>query len=93
MVWLKALISFCILVVLLATGAVITFNNAQPVALDLLFWQSPQLALGILTLVVLLVGLALGFVLNTLWSWRLIQQKAKLQKQLDQALKRFEQLQ
>lgn len=93
MVWLKALISFCILVVLLTTGAVITFNNAQPVALDLLLWQSPQLALGILTLVVLLVGLALGFAINILWSWRLIQQKAKLQKQLDQALKRFEQLQ
>ena len=93
MAWIKAFITFCGILFIVFLGAVMTFNNAEPVMLDLLVWQSPQLALGIMLVVVLLFGLLLGFAMNTLWGWHLMQQKARLQKQLDEALKRFEQIQ
>lgn len=93
MAWIKAFLTFCIILCVVFLGAVMTFNNAEPVKLDLLVWQSPQLALGIMLVVVLLLGLLLGFAMNTLWGWRLMQQKSRLQKQLDEALKRFEQIQ
>lgn len=93
MAWFKAFISVAVAFILVACGIVLTVRNAQIVELNLEFWQSPPLSLGIVIMVTLLIGCLLGMLINSLWLLRVTRKSQKLQKQLDQSIKRLEQIQ
>ncbi|NVK39536.1 MAG: LapA family protein [Gammaproteobacteria bacterium] len=93
MAWFKAFLSFALALLVILCGIVLTLRNGQMVELNLVLWQSPSLSLGILVVVSLLVGCLLGMLINSLWLWRVTRKSQKLQKQLDQSIKRLEQLQ
>lgn len=89
----KALFMACVLLLMFVVGVLLTLNNKQPVSVDIILWQSPSLPLGVLMVLVLLIGCMAGVLMNSWLVMRLSRQRSKLQKQLDQASKRFEQLQ
>jgi len=91
--WIKSFISWSLLLIPVAVGAVLGIRNSEPVSLDVVVWSSSEYSLGILLVVVLLLGYLLGVMANGLWLWKLKRQRNKLKKQLDSAVKRFEQLQ
>jgi uncharacterized integral membrane protein len=78
---------------IIGCGIVLTLRNGESVTLDLVFWQSPSLSLGIVVVVNLLIGCVLGMLINSLWLLRMTRKSQKLQKQLDQSIKRLEQIQ
>jgi uncharacterized integral membrane protein len=91
--WIKAFISLALFLVCVGAGLVISVRNSQSVNLDIVVWSSSEYPLGLLLLAALLVGCLLGVFGNSLWVWQLKRQGRKLQKQLDGAVKRFDQLQ
>jgi uncharacterized integral membrane protein len=93
MAWFKAFISFALALLIIGCGIVLTLRNGESVTLDLVFWQSPSLSLGIVVVVNLLIGCVLGMLINSLWLLRMTRKSQKLQKQLDQSIKRLEQIQ
>lgn len=93
MAWFKAFLSFSLALIIIGCGIVLTLRNGELVSLDLVFWQSPSLSLGILVVVSLLIGCVLGMLINSLWLLRVTRKSQKLQKQLDQSIKRLEQIQ
>ncbi|MGR6874285.1 LapA family protein [Pseudomonas sp. HK3] len=93
MAWFRAFISFAFALIIIGCGIVLTLRNGQLVELDLIFWQSPPLSLGIVLVVGLLIGSILGMLINSLWLLRVTRKSQKLQKQLDQSIKRLEQIQ
>lgn len=93
MAWFKAFISFLIALVIILGGIVFALRNGQIVELNLVIWQSPPISIGILMVVFLLVGTLLGMLINSLWLLKVTRKSQKLQKQLDQSIKRLEQLQ
>jgi putative membrane protein len=93
MAWFKAFISFALALLIIGCGIVLTLRNGESVTLDLVFWQSPSLSLGIVVVVNLLIGCVLGMLINSLWLLRVTRKSQKLQKQLDQSIKRLEQIQ
>jgi uncharacterized integral membrane protein len=93
MAWFKAFFSFVIALTVIGGGIVLAISNAQLASIDLVFWQSPSLSLGVIVVVTLLVGCILGMMINSLWLLRMTRKSQKLQKQLDQSIKRLEQIQ
>ncbi len=91
--WIKSFISLSLVLIPVAVGLVLGFRNSEPVSLDVVVWRSSEYSLGILLVVVLSLGYLLGVMANSLWVWKLKRRGNKLQKQLDSAVKRFEQLQ
>jgi uncharacterized integral membrane protein len=89
---LRAFLTLCIILLVVFCGVVFTLNNPLIVQSNLIFWQSPEMPLGVLMSITLFIGSGLGIAINTAISWRLIRQRNALQKQLDQSQKRFEQL-
>jgi uncharacterized integral membrane protein len=90
---IRAFLTLLIILLVVFCGIVFTLNNALVVQSNLIFWQTPEMPLGVLMTITLLLGCSLGLLANALLSWRLIRQRNELQKQLDQSQKRFEQLQ
>ena len=93
MAWFKTFISFAIALVVIGCGMALTLRNAQLVEIDLFVWHSPSFSLGTLLVVSLLIGCILGMLINSVWLWRVTRKSQKLQKQLDQSIKRLEQIQ
>ena len=93
MAWIKAFFSFVIALIIILAGIVLTLRNSDLVSVNLVLWQSPTLSLGILMVVCLLMGCILGMLINSLWLLKATRKSKKLQKQLDQSIKRLEQLQ
>ena len=93
MKWMKAFFSLCIALIIIFCGVVFTLNNPDAVQANLILWKAPELPLGVMMTVTLLIGCMLGILANTIWTWRILRQRNRLQKQLDQSQKRFEQLQ
>ncbi len=91
--WVKTLISLSMFLGVLAAGLVLGLSNSELVNLDVVVWHSSEYSLGLLLVVALLFGCLLGIMANSLWLWQVKRQRNKLQKQLDSAVKRFEQLQ
>lgn len=91
--WMKAFLVLCLALFLILVGIVIAMNNPEPIQANLILWQLPEVSLGVLLTLVLLFGCILGLIGNTFITWRIRRQRNKLQKQLDQSQKRFEQLQ
>lgn len=90
---IKTLLVSALFLLMFIVGLLLTLNNKQITSLDMIVWQSPDMPLGVLLVLVLLCGCLFGVFMNSLLVMRLSQQRRKLQKQLDQANKRFEQLQ
>jgi uncharacterized integral membrane protein len=90
---IRAFLTLLIILLVVFCGIVFTLNNALVVQSNLIIWQTPEMPLGVLMTITLLLGCSLGLLANTLLSWRLIRQRNELKKQLDQSQKRFEQLQ
>ncbi len=80
-------ISLLVSIPLIILVAIFTFNNAQPVSVDLLLLQL-KLPLALLLLVSLLIGAILGFLFNIM---ALVSQKKKQSKlkRKKEALKGF----
>ncbi len=91
--WIKSIISLSLLLIPVVVGIVLGIRNPDPVTLDMVVWRSSEYSLGILLVVTLLAGYLLGVMANSVWLWQLKRQRNKLKKQLDSAVKRFEQLQ
>ncbi|MAA70249.1 MAG: hypothetical protein CL679_00825 [Bermanella sp.] len=93
MAWFKAFISFALALLIIGCGIVLNLRNGELVSLDFVFWQSPEISLGIVVVVSLLMGCILGMLINSVWLLRVTRKSQKLQKQLDQSIKRLEQIQ
>jgi uncharacterized integral membrane protein len=93
MKWMKAFFSLSVALLIIFCGVVFTINNPNTVRADLILWKAPELSLGVMMAVTLLLGSILGILANTIWTWRILRQRNRLQKQLDQSQKRFERLQ
>ncbi|OUR67754.1 hypothetical protein A9Q73_04875 [Bermanella sp. 47_1433_sub80_T6] len=91
--WIKSFISLSLSLMILAAGVVINLRNPELVTLDMVLWRSSEYSLGLLLVAALFVGCLLGILANSLWLWQVKRQRNKLKKQLDSAVKRFEQLQ
>ncbi len=91
--WIKTLISLSLSLGVLAVGLVLNIRNPDLVSLDVVVWRSSEYSLGLLLAATLLFGCLLGIMANSLWLWQVKRQRNKLQKQLDNTVKRFEQLQ
>lgn len=91
--WFKSFLGLCVVLAIIICGVIVAMSNPGMVQVKLPIWVSPEVRLGTLLIVSLLAGAVLGVFANTWVTWRLSMQKKSLQKQLDQALKRFEQLQ
>jgi uncharacterized integral membrane protein len=90
---IRTFLNLSIILMVVFCGIAFTLNNALVVQSHLIFWQTPEMPLGVLMTITLLLGCGLGMLANTLLSLRLIRQRNELKKQLDQSQKRFEQLQ
>jgi uncharacterized integral membrane protein len=90
---IRTFLNLSIILMVVFCGIAFTLNNALVVQSNLIFWQTPEMPLGVLMPITLLLGCGLGMLANTLLSLRLIRQRNELKKQLDQSQKRFEQLQ
>ncbi|GAA6134249.1 hypothetical protein NBRC116188_10380 [Oceaniserpentilla sp. 4NH20-0058] len=93
MAWIKAFLSFLVALMIILMGIILTVRNSDMVSVNLELWQSPQMSLGILMVVCILIGALLGMFINSLWLVKVTRRSQKLQKQLDQSIKRLEQLQ
>ena len=93
MAWFQTFIRFAIALVVIGCGMALTLRNAPLVELDLFFWHRPSLSLGTILVVCLLIGCLLGMLINSVRLWRVTRKSQKLQKQLDQSIKRLEQIQ
>jgi|GEM_PF-1833870 len=91
--WIKSFISLSLLFIPVVVGIVLGIRNPELVTLDVVVWRSSEYSLGVLLVVALLLGYLLGLTANSLWLWQVKRQRNKLKKQLDSAVKRFEQLQ
>ncbi|MFT6154121.1 MAG: uncharacterized membrane protein YciS (DUF1049 family) [Bermanella sp.] len=90
---LRAFLTLCIFLLIVFFGVGFTLSNPLLVQPNLILWQTPEMPLGMLMAIMLLIGCGLGVAVNTAISWRLVRQRKLLQQQLDQSQKRFEQLQ
>ena len=54
--WIKSFISWSLLLIPVAVGAVLGIRNSEPVSLDVVVWSSSEYSLGILLVVVLLLS-------------------------------------
>lgn len=93
MAWIKAFLSFLVALMIILVGIILTLRNSDMVSVNLELWQSPQMSVGILMVVCILIGALLGMLINSLWLMKVTRRSQKLQKQLDQTIKRLEQLQ
>lgn len=93
MAWIKAFLSFLLALAIILLGILLTLRNSGVVSVNLEFWQSPELSLGMLMVVCVLIGCLLGIAMNSVWLIKMKRKSQKLQKQLDQTIKRLEQLQ
>ncbi len=91
--WIKSFISLTLLLAIMGVGIVLVLSNSQLVSLDVVVWSSSEYPLGLLLAAALFVGCLLGVFGNSLWVWQLKRQRSKLQKELDSAVKRIDQLQ
>jgi uncharacterized integral membrane protein len=90
---LRAFFTLCIFLLIVFCGIGFTLSNPLLVQSNLIIWQTPEIPLGMLMAITLLIGCGLGVAVNAVISWRLIRERNALQKQLFQSQKRFEQLQ
>lgn len=58
--WVIRLVAGLWLLALLLVGARLAEQNQQPVQVDLLLWQSPEVSLGLVICLALLAGVVLG---------------------------------
>jgi len=93
MAWIKAFLSFLLALIIISVGIVLTLRNSEIVSVNMVFWQSPDASLGIVLVASLLIGCLLGMLINGLWLLKATRKSQKLQKQLDQSIKRLEQIQ
>ena len=93
MKWLKAFLSLIVAVAALLLGVLIALNNPDVVNLSFLYWQLPALPLGTLVLLIFGAGCVLGLSVNLFWVWRLQASRRRLTKELQNTVKRVEQLQ
>ncbi len=91
--WIKSFISLTLILAFVGVGLVLVLSNPKLVSLDVVIWSSSEYPLGLLLAAALFVGCLLGIFGNSVWVWQLKRQRNKLQKQLDGAVKRFDQLQ
>jgi uncharacterized membrane protein YciS (DUF1049 family) len=91
--WFKSFLGLCVVLAIVICGVIVAMSNPGMVQVKLPIWASPELRLGTLIILTLLCGVLLGVFANTWATWKLSLRNKSLQKQLDQALKRFEQLQ
>ena len=89
----KVFLGLCVMLAIVICGVIVAMYNPDMVQLRSPIWNSPELRLGTLLMIALLIGTLLGVFANAYVTWKLSHQRNKLQKQLNQALKRFEQLQ
>lgn len=64
--WLKTLLAAVIGLVILAVGILFTVHNTEPVAIDLVFVQLPELSLSLWLIIAFLCGGLLGLLLSSL---------------------------
>lgn len=93
MKWLKAFLTLVAIVATLLLGIVIALYNKDFVSLSFLDWQLPGLSLGVLVLLVFAAGCILGLSVNLVWVWRLHAARRRLTKELQNTVKRVEQIQ
>lgn len=93
MKWLKAFLSLVAAIVTLVFGMLIAMNNPDLVSLSFLHWQLPGLPVGTLVLLVFGLGCVLGLAVNLVWIWRLQVARRRLSKELQNTVKRVEQIQ
>lgn len=82
MALLKRLLLLCLVVLLLMLGLWFSSENTERVAVLLLGFPMPEVALGVLLLVVLLFGAVMGFVMSMLPLLRLTNRNLSLSRKL-----------
>jgi uncharacterized integral membrane protein len=81
--WRKIMLTLYILWALtfLILGIQLTLRNATLVKVDVLFWQSPEISVGVVVCIALFLGLLLGLLIMwPLVGWRRYQQTHPPQK-------------
>jgi len=78
----KRLLLLCLVVLLLVLGLWFSSENTAQVAVKLLGFPVPEVALGVLLLAVLLLGAVLGFVVSLLPLLRLTNRNLSLARKL-----------
>lgn len=82
MTWLKRVLMLLLAITLLLLGLWFGSENTQPVGLVVLGFSAPEVALGVLLIVTLLLGALLGFVMSVLPVLRLTNRNMSLERKL-----------
>ncbi len=64
MSWLKTLLAAVIGLIILAVGILFTVHNTEPVAIDLVFVQLPEMTLSLWLIIAFLLGGVVGLLLS-----------------------------
>jgi putative membrane protein len=62
--WLKTLLAAVIGLIILAVGILFTVHNTEPVAIDLVFVQLPEMTLSLWLIIAFLLGGVVGLLLS-----------------------------
>lgn len=89
---LRTYLLMLVVLLIVLCGVALTLSNPGVVTLDLVLWQTGELTLGVLLTLTLLFGVLVGTFINQFVVWKHKAERSKLQKQLDQSLKRMEHL-
>ncbi|EAT13776.1 LapA family protein [Bermanella marisrubri] len=92
MSWILRFIYAAIGLSIVLLGVLISVNNSQLARVDLYWWQAPELPLGSVILIMLLIGAVLGILASSAVVWRTRRQNKYLQKQMKSVQARLDHL-
>lgn len=82
MKWLARIIGGLLFVVVFTFGVLFCVRNSQPISLDLIFFKTPDLSLGVLLILTFLSGGLLGGLLSGAAAIKVSLKKASYGRQL-----------
>lgn len=90
--WILRFVYAAIGLSLVLLGVLVSVNNSQLARVDLYWWQAPELPLGSIILIMLLLGAFLGILASSAVVWRIRRQNKQLQKQMKNVQARLDHL-
>lgn len=90
--WILRFVYAAIGLSLVLLGVLVSVNNSQIARVDLYWWQAPELPLGSIILIMLLLGAFLGILASSVVVWRIRRQNKQLQKQMKNVQARLDHL-
>ncbi|RDL43433.1 LapA family protein [Marinomonas piezotolerans] len=80
--WLKRALLIFVLALFLFIAIFFAIRNGQPVSIDLVLWQGPELSVALYMIISLALGILIAVGLSSVLLFRLEQQARRLRKKM-----------